>query len=805
MSGFAPPAADPQGPDPTNEEALFEVGFRDMAYAALGKASPELMENVATFRILQKDVETGEALGAFILKYEDEILFVPVVLVDNNVKPLDVMYVRSLDRYYPLTEQFLRFVSNQRTNRMGRAVTPPSDLPTDVDLRNMVVPPSTGRYSFASWDHTPDPSVVIANLGRELPPRPDFPSMVRALGSEQKTDMVSALERSPKIAQLLMDHYGVPRLRAALTPSPIVKVAAREVPLKRDVVLLTASMPLQEMQRELEPNELAYAFGETRKHGFHIVDRRTKHAELEIRHNSELRLITPTTAGLYRVFMADGRTRPAAVFPRTLSPHREDLHRYNGFREQPQFLVLFADREYAVLGQLIAEDLTASTEEFISFLREHSEETPSQKGEGAFVSWNRLHFQAIAPGPVAKIARTDKSVTFEYHYCHRVLRVPRAVGNLIKPAGQDTILMGQEWRYWPVKTEPFYAERDFLLTERLIRDAIDLGQVKTGALRLQVDRLFDRDLRINGQRIDGLPNAVYKLATDYGLSVADAASVVLHASTGEPYQFWIKTAEPPADPQAQGPGPQDPNAPGMPVAPPPQPSGLDLAIAERQQLLGQQMQALTQEMQSLQELSMRAQMIDAGGGALAAPQGMTGMMGLPPATIGGMPAMAPTGQQGMPQGMPQGMQQGMPQGMPQGPLAMSADGQPAPPPMMNTSPTARTLPTQLNPAFLQDAALLQDPTVFDAAAVATLATPRALQAIAQSYLPTLDAAVDKLGRSLLLTYTQTQDLRAKLGDEVAQQFEVRIHDVFHGLSDVLLMFHQNIARFNAPPVENALL
>ena len=132
-------------------------------------------------------------------------------------------------------------------------------------------------------------------------------------------------------------------------------------------------------------------------------------------------------------------------------------------------------------------------------------------------------------------------------------------------------------------------------------------------------------------------NALFKLAADHGLSVRDAARVIrLSEDTRTPYRYWIKEAGP-AEEQQQPPpeaGGQDPSMPGVPMAPPPQPSGFELALAERQQILSQQMQALQMEMQSLGELSMRAQMIDSGGGAMAAVGGL--LAGNPDALISGV-------------------------------------------------------------------------------------------------------------------------------------------------------------------------
>ena len=114
----------------------------------------------------------------------------------------------------------------------------------------------------------------------------------------------------------------------------------------------------------------------------------------------------------------------------------------------------------------------------------------------------------------------------------------------------------------------------------------------------------------------------------------------------------------------------------------------------------------------------------------------------------------------------------------------------APPPVMTDSPTADTLAQQISPAFLQDAKLLGDPQVFDAAAVATFAKSKALREIFQNYAPTLDNAVDKLGRALLLLYTQTREIREQIGDEGHKQLEEKIRDVFRSLGESVILLEQ---------------
>jgi hypothetical protein len=111
--------------------------------------------------------------------------------------------------------------------------------------------------------------------------------------------------------------------------------------------------------------------------------------------------------------------------------------------------------------------------------------------------------------------------------------------------------------------------------------------------------------------------------------------------------------------------------------------------------------------------------------------------------------------------------------------------------MMQEPPTPDTIAQQINPQFLNDAALLADPHVFDAAAVATFAKPRALREIFLNYAPTLDNALDKMGRSLLLLYTQTRDIREKIGDEAQRDLEEKIRNTFKGLGESLILIQQS--------------
>ena len=815
-------------PDPGDEESLFVQGFGDLAYKAIAKSQPTLLASVVTFRVLEKDVQNGEAVGTFIVKQGDEVLFIPVVLVDNAVKPLDLVYCRSRDRYYPLTPEWLREISTSGVSRMGSSVDVPKSLTTDVDIRNLVVPPSVGRYSYAedtSWS-------PFANLRRELPaPEADaFPHALRSFDDRTKVAVQRMLQMQPKVAQILCEQYGVPSIRDALTVMPSAKVAAedrRETPMKHDVYLATASTPLQELHRELEPGEVANAYGTARARGFFIKDRRQRHADLVALSEESLRLTEPETPGLYRVYMTDGQIRVALIVPNPDTIHRrpgdEDASRYGRYARNNtnrdragtrRYLVLFPDGKFAYLTQVLAEQVAASYDDVLDFLEPRAKPAPGGSGCGCLVTLTRLTLRVTQPEYASDVTTGEGRTTFNLGGCHGVTKVRGSLGGVVKPQGQDAVLIGDDTIWWPCDSGR-WVEGDFLSSPAQVWTLIERGLTKAGAWKLQVRRATDGDFLIGEERAQARGvEAVVKVASVYGLSIADAATALQAVSSKIPVKLWAKQADgpppgggAPAQGDPNGAPPADPSMMGAPPPPPP-PPGLDLVLAEKRTLIQQQVAALQQQAALLDEIQARALGVDQGG-PMSAPQGMMTLMGAPPPSMLGGPALAPVGgaaapappSAGPPQGgpgtpaMPPGAAPGpsaaaMP-GMP--PTPMAAPGQQAPqaPPVMAQAPTPETLAQQVNPAFLNDAALLGDPQVFDAAAVASFAKPKALREILQNYAPSLDSAVDKLGRALLLLYTQTRDVRDKIGDEAHREMEQRVRDVFRGLGDALLMLKEH--------------
>ena len=152
----------------SGEEAqqLFEDKFSQMAYRTFEVKHPDVSANIITFKMLDTDMDTGSAVGAFILETGGEYIYVPVVLATNQLKPFDLMYIKSKDMFLPLSDAWLTEVQKTTLNSLGSGTTL-KDVATDVDIRSLVTPPMTGRNSYAS-DQSQRLAASTEKLGRYL-------------------------------------------------------------------------------------------------------------------------------------------------------------------------------------------------------------------------------------------------------------------------------------------------------------------------------------------------------------------------------------------------------------------------------------------------------------------------------------------------------------------------------------------------------------------------------------------------------------------------------------------------------------
>lgn len=811
-----------QAPEsPEDEDELFAKGLTELAYRAMQKSQPELMAEIITFRILDANAEEGRGLGVFILNHQQDILFIPCVVSDNAVKPLDLFYSRSTDQIYPLTSGWLREATKNNLNQLGTGVRPPKDMPTDVDVRNLVVPPATGRYAYASANEDWDEHARVfmtrllqkeaADASAPAPPT-HFLSLLEASPAHVKLGFARALRGSKKMAENYAAYYGKDNLLAVLkplsqtakseeAPSPGFKL---EVPMKHDVFLATTATPAQEMKARLGPEEAAHAYREVHSRGFYVKDeRKGPRKDLFSYAESDLQFVEPTATGMYDVWLSNGTVERAIVIAQPVElRHKGDEEETRDFYYQRsvndppdrKYVVLLSGGRYAEVSRLIAQPVTTESQKDVEdFIRENTEKAPTNQSRGVLIGTHNMSTRGTFPVYAHEVSSSGPMTTFAADGVDVTINDLAHGVRIIRPQNSRSAILSGDFRWWKCKERLLAGE--IVTSSNTAMRLAEVALLKKGAKALNVKKAGEMYV-VEGERLAKLP-AVVKIATAYDLSIPVSANVIAAVDAQLPtLMYAVKLADG-----------ESLNPDGSPMQPtqqaPAGPSGLDLATSEKIQQIDAQIQALSSMKSMLSEVQMRAQAIDGGGGAMAAPAAAASMSA-GPGTLQGQPMMAapPQAAQAAPPAPDAGADPSQGGAPAPGGAPVPPDAEPPPPPVMPAGEvSADSVASQVNPEYADQAAGLNDANIFDAVAVASLARTKQIGETIQNYLPALDRALDNLGRIVLLFYVKENEIREAIGNEKYTESEQKLRDTFKGLGESLLDVGQYADQLGKPQMQ----
>jgi len=852
-------------PSGDEEQHLFEEGLSQMAYNILVSKFPDLIQDVVTFRILDTNIEDGAGIGTFVVQRGGEAIYIPVVMADNQIKPLDLFYHKGLNVFLPLTSDWLDEVDKLTIDEMGEAVKQPQSLRRDVDTRNILIPPTTGRYAYAAARQPLTTDVINEDLRQmllKLEPRSFEKSadqraaaLLEFLGrmpTAAKLAFANVLTARPKLAAAVTQLYGLDPLCTALakraategettvTEEGELNVADRSTTSSKFKQVFGASAP-EAFQGMLTKG---YAASDTRRGLSHAV---------QLQEPKDL--IRPDKSGFYRVFTTDGKTLPAfiAVDPRGIlnakNEHPDTPEGPKGVRHggrpprgkhhagcecglYDEFLVVLKDGRWLRTKQLIAEPAWGyahydpgedDAARFKQVLGQDGDAQPKAGDMGVFIKRTGQTFVATEPFHVRRVATDAQGIRRitcdDYDQTVLVTDPKAAKAGLHQPKGQPLVYIPVDARYLKLRSEDQDRLGPFLLSKsdagdpekkdddanygiRLLSNPKDVlkwftQQVEaTGAARASVKNAAAGQFSIDGE--PALPKlaAMERLARKYRIPFEAAENLVKQAAALPNGQAtaWVVTAPqlvklaqlPMMDPSSSAPqsgAPPQPGMEGQQAPPPPPPSPLDIAMGEAQSQLQQQSAGLQQAQQQitdttavLQQVQQRAQEI-ASGGAQAVQQGappiMPGAAGASAAPPTAPPAAAPAPTGGMPQPAPQ---------LPAGGMGAV---------MQTESPSATEIQQQVNPQFLEQAGQLQDQGVFDAAAIASIGQSPSFRDTVVDYVPTMERALDNLGRTMLTLWLQEGELKQQFGEEEFSKIEDNLRAVHEGLGELVLQLNRN--------------
>lgn len=801
------PEVQAYGQLPSTEQAaeMFKQRFSEMAYNVMMAKFPELAAQVVTFKLIETDAESGKGVGAFVLLLEDKTIYIPVVMVDSQLKPFDMFYFKDLNIFLPLSNEWLDEVSKSALSNLGEPAKLPQGVARDMSIRDIVVPPimPEGRIGLAS-----DMSEMFKEANYN--PKPRFLEFVKNASHTILDGLRLTFERNPSFGQKVAQYYGNKALTEAFQTgyARTVKVAAE---VQKSVVRVFTSetyrSALPELKRECGVKIASDVFKAIATDGFGTVDTRPTVKNTIVKVESPVALSPATETGFYNLYFPD-KTKKLCLVAATVAGG--------------EHVVIFADGSKAwsvhpcdiktLVGEPVLDDSVVKATTVYKALEGRTQNKPtSGKHNVALYVSGQGKLQACAPKFISKVTDNgDSTTSFEGGHIDSDDargRIMTSSSNMCCP----TFFYPKSTSWFSVP-DPWENKLEPINDPAIITRWIDQHLAdKTDASPINV-----KSAGLAQWWVEGVPTAVYletaieKVATRYDLSLNDASRVLDDATRNGTCRLRLmKKAQgeemmqqQPQDPaamqqqemqmdpamQQQGMDPammqqqgMDPSMMGMMPPQAPTLSPTDLAIAETvqglqqenqlrmqqiQDQMAQQQQAMQQEMEAneklvgvLTQIQQRASAISQATGGMVPPEAMQS-----PLAAGQM-------------------------------LAPTPPPQPEPPPMpimQEEGPaSAEMVASQIHPELAEQAAEFQDAGMFDTSVLAVMAAAPLLRDIVSTYIPNLEKALDNIGRIQLTLWMREAETKSAIGNDAFVLLEDKLRTVFKNLGEIVLQVNRN--------------
>lgn len=833
------------GQSPDQATSLFESGLSEMAYQLLTQRVPDLVPDVVTFKVLSTDVDKGYGVGAFVVSRSGQAIYVPVVMSNSAIKPLDIMYHKALNMFLPLNKGWLDELAKAGLTSLGTGVKTPETLYTDVDIRNIVVPPITGRFSYASESRDVERVLSSDNLVKEADARDPILllPLLTAAPNRVKAAFQRVLARNPIILKAAAAAYGMSALSSALRPR-LEKVAAKQ----------NFGGALWIADKDTTPSEFHRIFGDkageayagVRRNGYAVRDDRAGH-NLAMQVQPYERWIEPNQPGVYVLYESTGKERPALVVPDPIDvmgegtrygrkpavPGRNPLvdpNRRGGSNkvypvgrpdetsyvtrrgwDAPRYVAVFGDGDYIESDQLVGRDSVADEMSGPVHKRLFKDvDGQPRSGKGMFVRQRGTTFQATTPMEIKSVTTGEDGVRRMKATAARgfseektLITDPRSgFGAIMMPKGSSVVYVPPDFVWVPLRT--CLDERSWFRSAHDLVRCVSSSLSAVGAKKVSVKDAGARQFSVDGRAGVGRVEALRRIAIDYGIKVSAVSALLDQATRDGAARAWVVSVKQAAEAQLGMDKLADDDSGSSskkrkPANPAPEASpDQDMAAGAAQAAMGppppppppspvelaamEMDQAIQAEMQKLQDKQQMLSTLVQRSHEIAGGAPMSASTQTQ--MMGAPPASTnlATGQPANPgPGMP-GM--GDPSGM------GSAPGMPGAT-MPVDGPNGHALDSEVNPQFLQQASALP-PDVFDVAAVAALVQSPELHSVVGQHLPNLEKAVDNLARVLLTLWMQESDLKVRVGESVFDGLEQNLCSTFKSLGDIVLRLARGV-------------
>ncbi len=308
------------------DDQQFEQAMSSIAHTYIRSQAPALLDYEVGFQILDKNQESTKVVGITGFKVGREWLYAPTFFLSGKVKGHELLYIKSLDQFVPLKEDWVNSIMKQRPSLLGQGMERDDRYfkPSSPDFRTMFRPP---KLASAGPDIHPDllpGAAAFADAATDDPfdnPKYagvcDLPAFLVKEGKAAVHALVNNLIAHPELAEAFAKEYsGLGIIDDAIKAAnaresllnedrarrPAVKKADNVVVVLREEFELAPSDGLSDTEKE-----------DLLRRGVVIRDGRPDN-EVTRAYEDDLEAVAnPTSSGVYQVLLEDGGFEEAFV------------------------------------------------------------------------------------------------------------------------------------------------------------------------------------------------------------------------------------------------------------------------------------------------------------------------------------------------------------------------------------------------------------------------------------------------------------------------------------------------------------
>lgn len=395
----------------------YESTFTDLAYQAFQTKYPQMAPMVTTFQVIVSDIDEGSAVGAFILDLGGQIYHVPVAMMDNKIKPMDMIYSKEMDKFFPFTDEWIDVVESAALQEEGEAVNH-KDLGVQApyDVTTMLQPPTAayrGGLGLSPTGMSKMPGMNTVASYEDIPPFTDF---LKVASNETKEKFLEMLEGNPTILKFAAEKFGIEPMQKALQKTAEEQNVNASVE-NDELRVLDIDSPVEEIKKVFQGSAVK-AMEELARRGFTAKDSR-KGLSSVYDTESPVKIEQVEKSGFYSICKQDGTMVPALVLcnliPRR-GPHTDyDYYDYSygddtpceaigSKRKRRDKLVIFEDgSHFRTTSKIAAHPCTLTPEVQTKFSKLMEAKRPKQKDALIFIKKHKDTFIASEPMYIEKV------------------------------------------------------------------------------------------------------------------------------------------------------------------------------------------------------------------------------------------------------------------------------------------------------------------------------------------------------------------------------------------------------------------